>query len=121
MRFLQVVIPSIVLFVAQGCGNGACSLKDEASLEITVVGGEGPSGTCEATVIVTTGGVSETVPCSVDRGDCNCTHGTERTGTFEIEATLDETQAVQTVVVELDESECHVVTQEVCFFGDCSD
>jgi hypothetical protein len=57
----------------------------------------------------------------LSRGDCRCAYGNEQTGTFEIEATLDGSVEIQTVDVEMEESGCHVATQEVCFFGECTE
>ena len=82
-------------------------------------GGSGNVGDeCAATVVAVDGDYIETLMCgrATDLpGDCICQGAGERAGTYEITATLGD--QTQTRTVEVTADVCHVIPEDVTFFG----
>ena len=112
--------------VAMACNSTACDTALSAGIRVTVVGGGGASPgvgaagapsaeTCTATVEIEPS--TSDFECYSYEGDCICAGLQETTGSYTVTATLGD--EVETAEVKIEEDECGVITEELCFFGAC--
>lgn len=112
---------------SQGCVK-ACDLSLKSGLHVTVVGGGGTEDSSggqggtgglqvECLATVSTDPVSSDFSCWTEGEDCVCDGFTELAKTVSVTVELDGKTETQSVTIE--EDECHVITEKLCFFGDC--
>ena len=96
-----------------GCGGTGCLGNAVPGLLVTVLDGPGGAPVCGATVIVTDGTYSETLPAPLSGNPCNYSGATERPGVYTLEATF-EGRTATTPNVAVGTDECpHVITQNI--------
>lgn len=117
-----------LLFIVVACKGEGCDTALRDGVRVTVKGGGlgdeglgGAGGTtpsieaCLADVRIEP--PTSDFDCYSDGDDCVCAGLQETAGDFTLTAVLDGVEATEEVTIA--EGDCHVVTEDVCFFGPC--
>lgn len=124
MSWLSRVFPLVPVagLLALGCASPPCDAAVRSGLSILVVDGGGESqgqgglvGSTECAAVVTIS-TRDSIGCYTDGDDCRCITG-YLAGPMVVTVELDGKREAKRVTLE--EDECHVIMQELCF-GDCA-